>query len=156
MAHDAEVREVGVSVGEEGMGAPVVLLAARDEVGPMFIGPTQAQSIERARQGIPAERPLTHDLLIEMVADFGGTIDRVRIDDLADGTFYAKIDAEVYREGESEQRVFYARPSEGIALAVRVDCPITITDGVIDDAGQPPNSFDPDASDVDLDREPVW
>lgn len=138
------------------MGAPVVLLAARDEVVPIFIRPTQAQSIEGARQGIPAERPLTHGLLTEMVTDFGGTIDRVRIDDLADGTFYAKIDAEVYREGESEQLVFDARPSDGIALALRVDCPITITDDVIDEAGQPPDSVDPDASDIDLDREPDW
>lgn len=156
MAHDAEVQEVGGSVGEEGMGAPVVLLAARDEVVPIFIGPTQAQSIEQARQGVPAERPLTHDLLIEMVTELGGTIDQIRIDDLADETFYAKIDAELYRDGEREQFVFDARLSDGIALALPVDCRIIITDDVIDDAGQPPGAFDPDASDIDPDREPDW
>ncbi len=77
-----------------------------------------------------------------MVTDFGGAIDRVRIDDLADGTFYAKVDAERYEDGERERFVFDARPSDGIAIAVRADCPITVADSVLDAAGQPPEDFD--------------
>lgn len=145
MAHPAEIRGVGVSVGDEGMGAPVVLLEARDEILPIFIGAGQAQSIERARQDIPPERPMTHDLLIEMFTDVGGAIDKVRIDDLADDTFYAKVDAELIREGERERYVFDARPSDGIALSARVGCPITVTDEVLDAAGQPVEAFDVDS-----------
>jgi hypothetical protein len=77
-----------------------------------------------------------------MIAEFGGAIDRIRIDDLADGTFYAKVDAEQYHGGERKKLVFDARPSDGIAIALRVDCPIIITDDVLDEAGRSPEDFD--------------
>jgi bifunctional DNase/RNase len=141
MPHSATVHGVGVTVGEEGMGAPAVLLEARDEILPIFIGAGQAQSIEQARQDIPPERPMTHDLLIEMFTEVGGAIDQVRIDDLADNTFYAKVDAELFRDGERQKYVFDARPSDGIALAVRVGCPIEITDDVLDVAARPAEEF---------------
>lgn len=147
MSHTAAVRGVGISVGEEGMGAPAVLLEARDEILPIFIGASQAQSIEQARQDIPPERPMTHDLLIEMFTEVGGAIDLVRIDDLADNTFYAKVDAELIRAGERQKYVFDARPSDGIALAVRVGCPINVTDEVLDQAGRPVEEFLEDVED---------
>lgn len=152
MNNSAEVKAVGVSVDEEGMGAPAVVLEARDELLPIFVGPGQARSIEEARQNLPVERPMTHDLLVEMITDFGGAFDRVRIDDLAGGTFYAKIDAELIRHGERQQKVFDARPSDAIALAVRVDCPITVTDDVLDQAGLPADALEvDDVDDVDPD-----
>ena len=142
MEHAAEVRDVGVSVGEDGLGAPVVVLEVDGRFVPVFVTPDQAQSMQFALQGVPAERPLTHDLLIDMLTDFGGAIDRVRIDDLADGTFYAKIDAERYEAGEREAFVFDARPSDGIAIALRVDCPITVSAAVVEEAGQRPEEFE--------------
>jgi bifunctional DNase/RNase len=142
MSYQATVEGVGVGLGEEGSGAPVVLLRARDELLPIFVSRDQAQSMQLAIEGEPFERPLTHDLMAEMVAEFGGAIDRVRIDDLADGTFFAKIDAEQYHGGERKKLVFDARPSDGIALALRVDCAIEVTDGVLDEAGRPPEQFD--------------
>lgn len=151
MAHTAEIGGVGVSVSEEGMEVPVVVLEARGEYLPIFINPRQALSIERARQQLPAGRPMTHDLLIEMVTEIGGAIDQVRIDDLTDGTFYAKIDAEYIQAGDRHQLVFDARPSDAIALAVRLDCPITVTDDVLDAAGQPPETFEFESGD---DRDP--
>jgi bifunctional DNase/RNase len=142
MDNPAEVSGIGLSVDEDGVGAPVVILEARGEFVPIFITPDQAQSMQFALRGEPSERPLTHDLLIDMVTEFGGAIDQVRIDDLADGTFYAKIDAELYDGGERQKFVFDARPSDGIALALRVDCPISMADGVIDLAGQSPEEFE--------------
>jgi len=53
-----------------------------------------------ALEGEPFDRPLTHDLLVDILTEFGGAIDRVRVDDLRDGTFYAKVDAERYENGE--------------------------------------------------------
>jgi len=147
MEHEATVEGVGVGVGDDGAGAPVVLLGVRDQYVPIFVSADQAQSMQLAIDGEPFERPLTHDLLIEMLSEFGGAIDRVRIDDLADGTFYAKIDAEQYTEGSRKDAVFDARPSDGIAVALRVDCPIVVDDAVIDAAGQPPEAFETDGSD---------
>jgi len=144
MEHEATVEGVGVGVSDEGPGAPVVLLHARKELLPIFVSSDQAQSMQLALDNEPFERPLTHDLMVDMVAEFGAAIDRVRIDDLADGTFYAKIDTEQYHGGERQDMVFDARPSDGIALALRVDCPIIVSDEVVDEAGRPPEEFDVD------------
>ena len=141
MAYTASVRGLAAS-GESGKEVPVVLLEARGEVLPIFISADQAQSIKHALDGSRFERPLTHDLLVEMTAEFGAAIDRVRIDGLADGTFLAKVDAEQYRDGERREIVFDARPSDGIALGLRVDCDIEISDDVLDSAGRSPEEFD--------------
>jgi hypothetical protein len=150
--HEAEVEGIGVGVGEDGNNVPAVVLSARGEYLPIVVTPDQAQAIQLALRGEPFERPLTHDLLVEMVTEFGGAIDGVRIDDLADGTFYAKIDAERYEQGEPRKFVFDARPSDAVALAVRVDCPIEVSDEVLDAAGQPPSSFEFGEIDDDRDR----
>ena len=142
MAHSAEVTGIGMGVGPEGENVPAVILTARDDYLPIFVTADQAQSIRLALSGEPFERPLTHDLLVDMVTEFGGAVDAVRIDDLADGTFYAKIDAERYDDGEPERFVFDARPSDAIALAVRVECPITVSDEILDAAGRSPEEVD--------------
>ena len=136
MEHEAEVAGLGVGVNDQGSDVPAVVLRAREEYLPIVITTDQARAIQLALSGEPFERPLTHDLLVEMVTEFGGALDGVRIDDLADGTFYAKIDAERYENGQPERVVFDARPSDAVALAVRVDCSILVGDGVLDDAGQ--------------------
>jgi len=152
MEHEATIEGVGIGVGEEGSGAPVVLLRAREEILPIFVSSDQAQSMQLALDGEPFERPLTHDLLVEMVAEFGAAIDRVRIDDLSDGTFYAKIDTEQYLEDRRKEMVFDARPSDGIALSLRTDCPLVVSDEVLDEAGQPPEAFE-EASEPDEERD---
>lgn len=139
MEHEAEV--VGVGAGSApGGDVPAVVLSVRDEYVPIFVSGDQARSIGLVLEGQPFDRPLTHDLLVEILTEFGGAIDRVRIDDLTDGTFYAKIDAERYEDGEPERFVFDARPSDALAIAVRIDCPIVVTDTVVDEAGRPPDS----------------
>ena len=144
MEHEATVDGVGIGVGDEGGANPVVLLRARGEVIPIFVSSDQAQSMQLAIDGEPFERPLTHDLLVEMVAEFGAAIDRVRIDDLSDGTFFAKIDTEQYLGDRRKEMVFDARPSDGIALSLRVDCPLIVSDEVVDEAGRPPDAFQPE------------
>lgn len=142
MTHEARVRGLGMSVNEQGPDTPVVMLEVKDRVVPIFISTDQAQSIQHALEREPFERPLTHDLLVEMVGEFGSAIDRVRIDGLADGTFLAKIDAEQYRDGERRKLTFDARPSDAIAVALRLDCPIEVSESVIDRAGRPSGEFD--------------
>ncbi len=139
MEHEAEV--VGVGAGSApGGDVPAVVLGVRGEYVPIFVSGDQARSIGMVLEGEPFDRPLTHDLLVEVLTEFGGAIDRVRIDDLTDGTFYAKIDAQRYEDGEPESFVFDARPSDALALAVRIDCPIVVSDDVIDEAGRHPDS----------------
>jgi len=140
MEHEAEV--VGVGAGSApGGDVPAVILSARGEYVPIFVSADQAQSIGMALEGEPFDRPLTHDLLVDILTEFGGAIDRVRVDDLRDGTFYAKVDAERYENGEPERFVFDARPSDALAIAVRIDCPIIVSDAVIDEAGRPQDSI---------------
>ena len=147
MNHPAEVEGIAVGVDADGENVPAVVLAARSQFLPVVVTHDQARAIQLGISGEPFERPLTHDLLVSVLTEFGGAIDRVRIDDLADGTFYAKIDAERYEDGEPRPFVFDARPSDAIALAVRVECPIEVSDAVLDEAGQPPERFDFDDAD---------
>ena len=143
MADEATVSGLGVSVDDEGgEGAPVVVLRARGQALPIFISTDQAKSISHALDGRPFERPLTHDLFVEMLTEFGGAIDRVRIDDLSGSTFLAKIDAERYAGGDRSELTFDARPSDAIAVALRVECPILVGDDVLDEAGRPPDAFE--------------
>jgi bifunctional DNase/RNase len=142
MTHDAEVVGIGVGAAPDGGQVSAVVLSAREEYLPIFVTGDQAESIRLALAGEPFERPLTHDLFVNVITEFGGAVDGIRIDDLSDGTFYAKVDAERYDDGEPEKFVFDARPSDAIALAVRVDCPITVSDAVLDEAGQPPEAID--------------
>ncbi|MFC5366425.1 bifunctional nuclease family protein [Salinirubrum litoreum] len=141
MSHTAEVRGIGMGIGADGNNVPAVVLSAREELLPIFVTEDQANAIRLAMEGEQFERPLTHDLLVDMVTEFGGAVDRVRIDDLSEGTFFAKVDAERYEDGQVERFVFDARPSDAIALAVRVDCPIEVSDEILDAAGRPPSAI---------------
>jgi len=94
MNHPAEVEGMAVGVDADGENVPAVVLAARSQFLPIVVTGDQARAIQLAISGEPFERPLTHDLLVNVLTEFGGAIDRVRIDDIADGTFYAKVDAE--------------------------------------------------------------
>ena len=152
MNHDAEVKGIGVGMSDDGSSVPAVILSAREEFLPIVITTDQAQAIQLALSGEPFERPLTHDLLVDMLTEFGGAIDSIRIDDLSDGTFYAKVDAEQYENGEPRKFVFDARPSDAIALSVRVDCPIMVSDAVLNAAGQPPSQFDIEDDEDDFAR----
>ena len=141
MEHQADVEGIGMGVGEGGESVPAVILAVREQYVPIFVTNDQARSIELGLRGEPSERPLTHDIVVNIVTEFGGVVDKVRIDDLTDGTFYAKLDLVQYDDGESEKFVFDIRPSDGVALAVRADAPITVSDAVIDEAGRDPSEL---------------
>ncbi|AKH97666.1 bifunctional nuclease family protein [Halanaeroarchaeum sulfurireducens] len=139
MDHEATVR--GVAVTDEEEQVPAVILDVRDEVLPVFVTADQAQSIQIALSPDTFDRPLTHDLFIEMLTEFGGAVDRVRVDELNEGTFYGKLDVERYGEGQRSEISFDVRPSDAIAIAVRVDVPIFVADEIVEAAGQSPDSI---------------
>ncbi len=142
MIHTAEVAGVGVGLRDEEDEIPAVVLEARDELMPIAVTMDQARAIQLALSEEPFERPLTHDLFVTLLTEFGGAIDGVRIDDIADGTFYAKLDVERYHDGQKTKHVFDVRPSDAVALAVRTESRISISDAVLNSAGQPLDAFD--------------
>jgi len=98
---------------------------------PIWIGPSEAESIAICLQEVSVGRPMTHDLLVDVIKKTGATISAVVISELSNDTFYAKI----ILERDSEKIDIDSRPSDAIALAVRVRAPIFVDDSVLDKAG---------------------
>lgn len=115
--------------------SPVVLLrdAADRRALPIYIGPDQAKSIITALENQASPRPLTHDLFVNLLDEWDMTLERVVIHSLRDNTFYALL---TLVQGENKKEID-ARPSDAIAIALRVDAPIWVMEEVIADASIP-------------------
>ena len=114
---------------------PIVLLRERDgdRYLPIWIGAAEATAIAYAQQGVVPPRPLTHDLLMAVVEGLGRRVVRVRIDELRDKVFYATL---VLGGGDPQAETeISARPSDGIALALRAAAPIVVAESVFAEAG---------------------
>jgi bifunctional DNase/RNase len=103
---------------------------------PIWIGQFEAEAIAMFLQEVEAVRPMTHDLLKNLINGLGATLERVEIHDLRDDVFYARL---MVRSG-SQQIEVDARPSDGIALAIRVHAPIYVAEVVMDRAGTTPEA----------------
>jgi hypothetical protein len=129
-----KVKVVGVYMASALEGndpTPIVLLENKEEkVLPIYIGGSEAFSIQTALDKVPYPRPLTHDLLISMMEGLNSKIEKVLIDDLDDGVFFARII--VSRNGDEIE--FDARPSDSLALAVRTKSPIYVSKNVMKEA----------------------
>ncbi len=124
-----EVDVVGVRV-EMPSNSPIVLLreAAGERYLPIWIGAVEATAIAFAQQGVTPPRPLTHDLMKDLLEATGNALDEVRIVEVRDGVFYAVL---VLASGVEVS----ARPSDSIALALRTGSRIVCADDVLDEAG---------------------
>jgi len=112
--------------------SPVVVLRSEDgRLLPIYIGLAEAMAINSALKNRIPPRPMTHDLLIDIIGKLNARVERVIIDDLVDNTFYARV---ILKCDDDEIDVD-ARPSDSIAIAVRIGCPIYIEDKVLDEAG---------------------
>jgi len=136
------VEVLGVRV-EMPSNQPIVLL--RELEGerylPIWIGAAEATAIAYVQQGVVPPRPLTHDLLTDVIAALGRSLEEVRITRLEDGVFYAELHL-------GEGAVVSARPSDAIALALRTSTPIFVADEVLDEAGV----VIPDAEEDEVER----
>jgi bifunctional DNase/RNase len=110
-------------------------LAGAGRLLPIFIGQPEATAIAFAMDGVITPRPMTHDLLSIVIAELGATLEQVTITHVEEGTFHAEL---LMRVGEVEHRVS-ARPSDAVALALRVECPIWAAEAVVDEAGLLPD-----------------
>lgn len=125
----SEMRVVGVRV-ELPANQPILLL--RETEGerylPIWIGSGEATAIALEQQGVQPARPMTHDLLRDVITALGGELKQVRITELQEGTFFAEL---VF---DGNVRVS-ARPSDSVALALRVGVPIHVDESVLSEAG---------------------
>ncbi|MBA3266576.1 MAG: bifunctional nuclease family protein [Nocardioidaceae bacterium] len=124
-----EVDVVGVRV-EMPSNQPIVLLreSAGDRYLPIWVGAVEATAIAFAQQGVVPPRPLTHDLLKDVLQATGHELAEVQITEVKDGVFYANL---VLGDGIEVS----ARPSDSIALALRTGSRIVCSDQVLDEAG---------------------
>jgi len=111
--------------------SPVVLLKDRDskKALPIWIGDAEAISIAFGLQTEDFPRPLTHALMKSVIDELQASIDRVVIKSVKDGTYYASI---YVRDGRGEELEFDARPSDSLALSLRAQCPVFISEDVFE------------------------
>ena len=128
-----QVDIMGLSTSPSSGGAYALILKEVNGLRrlPIIIGAFEAQSIALEMEGIKPPRPLTHDLLKNVMDSLGANLNDVFINDLKDGTFYARLSL--------DSQEVDSRPSDAIALAVRYNVPIFVADKVMDEAGFVPD-----------------
>ena len=144
---------IGLHV-ETATGAPLVLLREHDlphRVLPIFIGEAEAASIAVALSGEMPPRPLTHDLMAALVTSLEVHLDSVQVTDVVDGTFTAELTL----SGPRGDHRLDTRPSDAIALAVRLGTPLYVNESVLDLAGSLLDDSDDEnfIDDESIDRE---
>jgi len=99
---------------------------------PIMIGIFEANAINMKVKGISAPRPFTHDLMASVISHLGATLEKIVIDKILDQTFHAKLHL---RQRDGKTVVVDARPSDAIALAVRMGCAIETAESVLQSSG---------------------
>ena len=108
---------------------PIVILkdVLSDRMLPIWVGPYEANAIALEIEKTAPQRPMTHDLLRNFIVQIGAVVERIVVTDLIENTFYAVIEMTL----DDRRLVLDSRPSDAIALALRVDCPIYVNEEVI-------------------------
>lgn len=126
-----EVKAIGITQSADSPNAFALILKEKDGTRslPIIIGPFEAQSIALVLEGLTTPRPLTHDLMRNLIEKLDARVEEVYINDLRDGTFYARI---VFEDPPID---IDARPSDAVALALRCQVPIFVNSEILDQAG---------------------
>ena len=138
-----EMQVAGIAL-DASSRSPIVLLrdASSRRQLPIYIGQDHAKAIINALEKQAPPRPLTHDLLVNIIEEWDMTLERIVIHSLQDNTFYAIL---TLRQGEAKREID-ARPSDAIAVALRTGSPIWVMEEVIADASLP---VDPDSDEAE-------
>ncbi len=129
-----EMELVGIRV-KMPTNTPILLLrelTGKRRVVPIYIGGPEAHAIDLALSGVPTSRPMTHDLLAQVIESLGAALERIVVTELREGTFYAEL---FLRDGSGGVQTLSSRPSDAVALAVRTGSPIFAEESLIDEAG---------------------
>jgi len=145
---------LGVSQADRS-GFPFVLLRNESRVLPILVGPHEASAIQIVLMGETPPRPLTHDLICNLLAGLRGQLQSVNIYKLENDIFYAHLNIEQRSSlGQVEQVLRVdSRPSDGIAIAVRMQCPIFAAEEVMDAAAQDASILSSAEEEEDTDQE---
>ena len=129
---------------------PIVILRDKDgqRVLPIWVGNSEANAIALQIENVTTPRPMTHDLLKNVIHDLKADIEKIVVSDLKENTFYALI----YLRVNGEPLAVDSRPSDAIALALRARAPIFVEEAVIDNA----KTMDPSSDRADADRLHKW
>ena len=141
---------VGVRV-EIPANTPMVLLQERDgehRLLPIMIGGAEASAIHYALEGVEPPRPLTHDLFVNVLQQLGTVLDRVVVTEVRDHTFFA----ELHLTTPTGPQVVSSRPSDAIALAVRVGASLFAAEDLLDEVGQVPTPEPEDEAEEIIDE----
>jgi bifunctional DNase/RNase len=152
-----------IEVVVAGLGRPPgttgVLLLLKEREGPRMlpvgIGAYEAEAIALHFQGFSVPRPLTHDLLAQVMVSLQGELQRVELSALEQGTFYARLMV----DQAGHQLAIDSRPSDAVALAVRVAVPIFVAETVLDQAGvlaEQPEETEEGAAEIDVSKLSVF
>jgi uncharacterized protein len=125
-----EVR-IGALIMDPNTNTPIVVLKGVDSetVLPIWVGAFEANAIALEIEKVVPQRPMTHDLLRNLIVQCGLSAARVVVTDLRDNTFYAVVEL---RDDDGEPFTMDSRPSDAIALALRLDCPIFVRKSVLE------------------------
>lgn len=125
-----EVR-IGALIMDPNTNTPIVVLKGVDSetVLPIWVGAFEANAIALEIEKVVPQRPMTHDLLRNLIVQCGLSANRVVVTDLRDNTFYAVVEL---KDEEGEPFTMDSRPSDAIALALRLDCPIFVRKSVLE------------------------
>ena len=129
---------------------PIVIL--RDDGNqrtlPIWVGPVEANAIALQIENVTPTRPMTHDLLTNLIGDLGGVVKRVVISELKESTFFAYLEIEV----RGELMLVDSRPSDALALSLRTKAPVFVDTSVLDQA----KSVDVASDEADRERLQRW
>jgi hypothetical protein len=155
--HKVQCEILGLSSSPSTGGAYAILLKEVSGIRrlPIIIGAFEAQAIALEIEGIKPPRPLTHDLLKQVIDNLGAIIIEVVVDELRENTFYAKIILEI----STMTNEIDSRPSDAIALAVRAQAPIYVSESVMQIAAFVPSEENDKSSigkeDTEIDDDPI-
>ena len=126
------------AVSQTTEGSAILLRPHDTDVAiPIFIGQLEGQSILIGREGIKLPRPLTHDLILNLLARQNLSLERVEIHDLIENTFHARLIIKGGKNSGESPTVLDCRPSDAFALAVRCKCPVLVSSKIIKQTGIP-------------------
>jgi len=124
-----EMKVMGIALDTR-TGSPIVVLHDKDnrKALPIWIGSAEASAIIRKIENLTVSRPMTHDLIINMIEKLGYTLDKIEINDVEKETYYATM---FIKDKDGNLTEIDSRPSDAIAVAIRVEAPIFVTANVI-------------------------
>lgn len=136
-------------------GTPIIILkdVNSETMLPIWVGAYEANAIALEIEKIAPQRPMTHDLLRNLIVEMGAQVNRVVVTELRDNTFFAIIEMNA---SDGTPMMLDSRPSDAIALALRADCPIFVDMDVVSASRNTVSSGQEDASETDIEEEEEW